>query len=170
MKEIDFRYDLLPLKDKLFRLALRITLDKAEAEDVTQETLLRAWDRKKELAEVESIEAYLLTICRNFALDRIRKKETQNLPLDAQAMDTADNAPSPAEKMEHEEKLRRVHQLFNRLPEKQRAVMQLRDIEGKSYREIAAILDVTEAQVKVTLFRARQAVRTQYEKIENYGL
>ena len=50
MKTIDFRYDLLPLKDKVFRLALRITLNREEAEDITQDTLLKAWERREELA------------------------------------------------------------------------------------------------------------------------
>jgi RNA polymerase sigma-70 factor (ECF subfamily) len=48
--------------------------------------------------------------------------------------------------------------------------MQLRDIEGKPYREIAALLNITEEQVKVTLFRARQKIKQEFEKIDNYGL
>ena len=63
-----------------------------------------------------------------------------------------------------------VMQLFRQLPEKQKTVMQLRDIEGKSYKEIAQVLGITEEQVKVTLFRARQRIRQAFEKIENYGL
>ena len=109
MKDLDFRYDLLPLKNKLFRLALRITLDTAEAEDVTQETLLRIWSKRHELGELKSLEAYSLTICRNLALDRSERKEAQNLPLDEQALQTADTTPSPEEQLEHEEKLRRIH-------------------------------------------------------------
>ena len=58
MKEIDFRHDLLPLKDKIFRLALRITLRADEAEDITEETLVRAWEKRGELAQVNSLEAY----------------------------------------------------------------------------------------------------------------
>ena len=48
MQEISFRNDILPLKDKLFRLALRITSDRAEAEDVVQETLIRVWNKREE--------------------------------------------------------------------------------------------------------------------------
>ena len=48
--------------------------------------------------------------------------------------------------------------------------MQLRDFEGKQYKEIAAILDITEEQVKVNIFRARQTVKQKYKKIEDYGL
>ena len=170
MQDIDFRYDLLPLKNKLFRLALRITLDSAEAEDVTSDTLIKVWNKREELRGVESIEAYCMTVCRNLALDRHEKKEAQNLSLEANEIDAADNSFTPDEQLERDEKLRKVHELFNQLPERQRTIMQLRDIEEKSYREIATIMGVIEEVVKVTLFRARQAIRKQYDKIENYGL
>lgn len=170
MQDIDFRYDLLPLKNKLFRLALRITLDSAEAEDVTSDTLIKVWNKREELRGVESIEAYCMTVCRNLALDRHEKKEAQNLSLEANEIDAADNSFTPDEQLERDEKLRKVHELFNQLPERQRTIMQLRDIEEKSYREIATIMGVSEEVVKVTLFRARQAIREQYDKIENYGL
>lgn len=170
MQDIDFRYDLLPLKNKLFRLALRITLDSAEAEDVTSDTLIKVWNKREELRGVESIEAYCMTVCRNLALDHHEKKEAQNLSLEANEIDAADNSFTPDEQLERDEKLRKVHELFNQLPERQRTIMQLRDIEEKSYREIATIMGVSEEVVKVTLFRARQAIRKQYDKIENYGL
>ena len=170
MQDIDFRYDLLPLKNKLFRLALRITLDSAEAEDVTSDTLIKVWNKREELRGVESIEAYCMTVCRNLALDRHEKKEAQNLSLEANEIDAADNSFTPDEQLERDEKLRKVHELFNQLPERQRTIMQLRDSEGRSYREIATIMGVSEEVVKVTLFRARQAIRKQYDKIENYGL
>ncbi|MBR1712480.1 MAG: RNA polymerase sigma factor [Alloprevotella sp.] len=171
MQEIDFRTDLLPLKDQLFRLALRITLDRAEAEDIVQDTLLRVWERRAELSGVvNSLEAYCLTVCRNLALDRKERKEAQNLSLESGSYDAADNTLSPQEQLEHDDRLRRIHRLFCQLPERQRSVVQLRDIEGKSYKEIATVLGLTEEVVKVTLFRARQSIRQQYEKIEAYGL
>ena len=170
MQDIDFRYDLLPLKNKLFRLALRITLDSGEAEDVTSDTLIKVWNKREELRGVESIEAYCMTVCRNLALDRHEKKEAQNLSLEANEIDAADNSFTPDEQLERDEKLRKVLELCNQLPERQRTIMQLRDIEEKSYREIATIMGVSEEVVKVTLFRARQAIRKQYDKIENYGL
>jgi len=137
---------------------------------VTQETLLRVWNRRDDLHDVRSLEAYCLTICRNLALDRSAKSEARNLSLDEHAVDPVDTGFTADEQMVRRERLRWVHTLFNRLPEKQRSVIQLRDIEGKSYRETADILGISEDQVRVTLFRARQAIRKQFEKIDNYGL
>ena len=63
-----------------------------------------------------------------------------------------------------------VRRLIDRLPEKQRSCMQLRDFEGKPYKEIAQILQISEEQVKVNIFRARQTVRQRYQELDNYGL
>lgn len=170
MKDWDFRYDLLPLKDKIFRLAQRITLSREEAEDITQETLIRVWNKREELQEVKSVEAYCLTVCRNLALDRGEKKDNRNLSLEETTCDPADSSCNADECMVRDERLSWVNRLFNQLPDKQRTVMQLRDMEGHSYREIAAIMGISEEQVKVSLFRARQWIRKEYEKIEAYGL
>lgn len=170
MKEIDFRRDLLPLKDKIYRLGLRITLNAQEAEDLTQDTLLKAWAKRGELAEVANLEAWCMAVCRNMALDRNALKENANQALDLQRDDKPDTARSPQEQMEIDEKLAQVRRIINSLPEKQRTALQLRDVEGMSYRQAADVMQTTEALFKVTLHRARQAVREQYEKNDNYGL
>ncbi len=169
MQEISFRNDILPLKDKLFRLALRITFDRAEAEDVVQETLIRVWNRREEWTRFGSIEAYCLTVARNLAIDRSELKDAQTVEL-SPAMEQTDTAADPYERLAGKERLALIHRLIGRLPEKQRTAMQLRDIEGKSYKEIALLLNMTEEQVKVTLFRARQKVKQQFLEIEDYGL
>lgn len=163
MKEIDFTTDLLPLKNKLFRLALRITLDPPEAEDVVEDTLVKTWERRAQLSEVESLEAYCTTMCRNLALDRAEKKSAQNLSLEVVQVDTVDTAALPDERMEQDERLQMVNELFNRLPEKQRTALQLRDIDGHSYQEVAERMEITEADVKVTIHRARQSLKQQIE-------
>ena len=81
MKKISFRNDVLPLKNELYRLALRITLNHAEAEDVVQETMIKVWNRRDRWDELESIEAFCLTICRNIAIDKTKKAENQNQSL-----------------------------------------------------------------------------------------
>ena len=170
MKEIDFRADLLPYKDKLFRLALRITQDYAEAEDVVQDTLVRAWERRGELEKVNSVEAYLLTVCRNLSIDRSEKRENRNLSLRQADIDAPATDASPHERLEQDERLQYVRELLQRLPERQRAAIQLRDIEGMSYRDAAQALGMTEDVLRVTLHRARQTLRGALEKEYNYGL
>lgn len=171
LKMVNFRDDVLPLKDKLYRLALRITLETREAEDIVQETLIRVWKKREEWDKIESIEAFSLTICRNLALDQIAKKEAQNKSLDGTYDNTPDNTSfTPLQSLALDDKRSWVMKLFNKLPEKQKSIMQLRDIEGMSYKEIAVTLGITEEQVKISLFRARQYIRTEFEKIDSYGL
>lgn len=169
MQELSFRNDILPLKDKLFRLALRITFDRAEAEDVVQETLIRVWNKRDEWPQFGSIEAYCLTVAKNLAIDRSERKDAHTLELTPD-MEQVFDAPSPYESLVNKERMALIHRLMNELPEKQRLVMQLRDVEGQSYKEIAAVLNLTEEQVKVNLFRARQKVKQKFIDTENYGL
>lgn len=177
MREIDFRNDLLPLKNKLFRVALRITLDRPEAEDVVEDVLVKVWEQREtpEVQQVQHLEAYCLTMTRNLALDRSQRHEARNVSLDdsnhsSLVSDHADTAPMPDQLLEKEDRMRWVHQLFNQLPEKQRTILQLRDIEEHSYQEIADIMRISESDVKVTLFRARQAFKSLIEKSSYHGL
>ena len=167
MKTISFQTDILPLKNELYRLALRITMNAADAEDVVQETMMKVWNRRDQWEQIESIEAFCMTICRNLSLDKVRRMDNQAQSLDA-AYDPKDQhvASNPEEQAIQSDRIRLVRQLINQLPEKQRSCMQLRDIEGKSYRDIANILGITEQQVKVNIFRARQTVKESYLKID----
>ena len=176
MKKISFRDDVLPLKNRLYRLALRITLDPAEAEDAVQDTLVRVWEHRQEWEQIQSIEAYSLTICRNISLDMAGKAGRANVQLDDGLREKDGNSSvsnsqfSIEEKFDQQERLSLVRKLMDTLPEVQRSIMELRDIEGKSYQEIANILQLNESQVKVYLHRARTSIRQQAEKIEKYGL
>lgn len=169
MKEISFQHDILPLKDKLFRTALRITLDTAEAEDIVQETLIRIWHKREEWNNIDSIEAYSQTICRNLALDRSEKRSNQNIRLDDTPQDPA-SAQTPQETLENKEYLQIVRKLLDELPDTQQQILEQREIDGKSYKEIAQKLQLTEEQVKVNLFRARQKIKKRFLEIEIYGL
>lgn len=161
MIEIDFRRDLLPLKNKLFRVALRITLDRPEAEDVVEDVLVKVWEQRHstDVQRIANLEAYCLTMTRNLALDRADRKEAQHISLDELETDRADSAPRPDQIIEAADRLQWVRELFQQLPEKQRTIMQLRDIEEHSYQEVAEIMQISESDVKVTLFRARQAFK-----------
>ena len=171
MKKISFRNDVLPLKNELFRLALRITLNRAEAEDVVQETMIKVWNRRDRWDEIDSIEAFCLTICRNISLDKIKKAENQN-----QSIEEGHDAPdlsytsNPEEQAMQRDRIRLIRHLIDHLPEKQRSCMQLRDFEGKSYKEIAQVLGISEEQVKINIFRARQTIKQKFIETEDYGL
>ena len=167
MDKISFRNDILPLKNKLFRLALRITLNNADAEDIVQETLIKVWKKRESWDE-----AFCYSICRNLALDRTRRADKFSESLDETRDTTADTSYSsnPEEQVQQSDRMKLVKELIDHLPEKQRSVIQLRDFEGKSYKEIADIMQMTDELVKVTLFRARQTIKKKFLETEDYGL
>lgn len=168
---IDFNKDVMPLKNRLFRLALRIVEDRAEAEDITQETLIRLWGKCATFGSAADAETFGLTICRNLAIDATRRVGRNHEPLDPQSeIFAAPNGESPIETLSHADKRNFILAKINQLPQKQRSVVQLRDIEGKSYREIAAIMSISEEQVKINLFRARQNLKEACKKDKDYGL
>ncbi len=160
MKEVSFKTDILPLKDALFRLAFRITLNREDAEDVVQETLIRLWNETKS-QEIDNLKSFALTVCRNLCLDHNAKKERQNISLDENIHEHEDNSRSPDEEIESRERYGYLTSLINKLPEKQRTAIQLRDVEGRSYKEISEIMGIGESDVKVNIFRGRQKLKEQ---------
>jgi len=160
---------IIAIKDKLFRLAFSIIGNREDAEDVVQETMLRVWNKQDSLDVIDNPEGYSMRAVRNIALDKLVLKENQNDRLsdtNASVM-TRDH---PDEILEKQEQISLIYKLIEQLPEKQRTVMQLRDVEEMSYKEIARVMNITEEQVKVTLFRARQKVKEYFKKINHYGL
>ena len=157
---MDFRHDILPLKNIIFRTALRIVLNREEAEDIVQDTLLKLWERRNELDKVKNLEAFALTMARNLAIDRKEKMDNQHVSFDEEAHDRPDDYVESADRtLTQKETTGFIANIINFLPEKQRTIIQLRDIEGKTYQEIANMLSISESDVKVTLFRARQTMK-----------
>lgn len=171
MKKVSFRNDVLPLKNVLYRLALRITMNREEAEDAVQETMIKVWDKRGSWQELDSIEAFSLTICRNVALDMTRRSARKDESLDMQTYEPqASSVTNPDERAEQKDMVDMVRRIVDSLPEKQRTCMQLRDFEGKSYKDIATVLSISEEQVKVNIYRARQAVKQKFNENAEYGL
>ncbi len=162
-----FHQQIFPIRHKLYRFALRITGSAHEAEDVVQEVLERVWKSADEqTASVQNWEAWCMTLTRNRSIDKTRTQtQRRALPLDSLSAHSAAE-PTPAQETELRDMAARVRRLMEALPEKQRLVMHLRDIEELSYEEIAAVLDITLDQVKVNLHRARKTIREKLLKTE----
>lgn len=109
------------------------------------------------------------TICRHLSLDRSEKKEAQHVALD-ESLHSRPDTSTPYDSLTAREGLGLLQKLLKELPQTQQDIVQLREIEGKSYKEIAAILNLSEEQVKVYLFRARQRIKQKYTEIQGYGL
>ena len=160
----------MPLKNKFYRLALRVLHNHEEAQDVTQETLIRLWRRSETLANADEAEALGLTICHNLAIDTYRREGRDHDNLDDDQINLADTALSPLETISRNQQRQLLLKQINTLPDRQKYVLQLRDIEGLSYKKIADALKMSEEQVKINLFRARQALKNSFKNKERDGL
>lgn len=160
---MDLRTDILPHRDRLYRLALSITMQTAEAEDIVQDVMLRAWERRAEWPTIENMQAWLMQICKNLALDR-RKKQERMSPLPS-SLNQEEMIAAPASYTTDDGDYALIHQLIAQLPPPLDDLVRLRDIEGLSYREIATLLHLTEDQVRVYLHRARTKLKEKYQQL-----
>ncbi len=165
-----FQTRVLPVKDKLYRFAFRLLGSEEEAKDVVQEVFVRVWKGRENMEAIQNWEAWCMRITKNLSLDKIRTWKRRNTqPLES-SFDVHTESLTPYESTEINESMQRVGSLIEALPEKQRNIIHLRDVEGYSYQEICDILELDMNQVKVNLFRARNSVREKILKINAYGL
>lgn len=167
MNQQEFLDLVLPLRQKIFRLSKRLLTSTEEAEDATQEVLIKMWNKNKELEKYNSIEAMMMTITKNYCLDRLKSKQASNLQLVHSNYSNRDNLEKQTE---DKDKLNWVEKIINELPDNQKMIVQLREIEELEFEEIAQIMKMSETNVRVILSRARKTIREQMIKVNNYGI
>lgn len=161
-----FKIEVLPMKHKLFRLANRLLQNVPEAEDVVQEIFLRLWSRRDKLSEYRSLEAFAMTMTKNLCLDKLKSKQNKTDEFTEKHDQRIDT--TPYSQMEKGDAYNKVRKLIDLLPEQQKIIIQLRDIEGYEYDEIAEMMNISENTIRVNLSRARKKVRDTMIKTYNY--
>ncbi|MEW7278969.1 sigma-70 family RNA polymerase sigma factor [Aquimarina sp. 2201CG1-2-11] len=168
MKESAFITLTDKFKDKLFRMAKRLLVSNEEAEDATQEILLKLWKNKNKMQEYNNVEAFAMTMTKNYCFDKLKGKEAGNLKI--VHSNYKDEQPSLQRQVEAKDSFTWVEKIMNDLPEQQRLIIQLRDIEQYDNVEIAKMLDIKEGAVRVALSRGRKKIREELLKKHNYGV
>ena len=168
MNQNEFIAIVSPFKDKCFRLAKRLLVSTEEAEDATQEVLVKLWNRNETLSELKSVEAMAMTMTKNYCLDQLKSKRAGNMTI--VHSNYKDSQASLDQKLEDEDSLSWVEKIINDLPEQQKLIIQMRDIEQYEFEEIAKILDMNETAIRVALSRGRKTIREIMTKTHNYGI
>ncbi|MEH6617991.1 RNA polymerase sigma factor [Maribacter arcticus] len=168
MKQTEFLNIVLPFKDKLFRMAKRLLVSTEEAEDATQEILIKLWDKKNKIETYNNVEAFAMTMTKNFCLDRLKSKQAGNLKL--VHSNYTDSSTSLQSELEAKDSISWVERIMAELPEQQKMVLQLRDVEQYEYEEIEKLLDMKPTAIRVALSRARKTVREKLIEKHNYGI
>ena len=168
MNQIEFISIITPFKDKVFRLAKRLLVSTEEAEDATQEVLVKLWNKNEGLKELKSVEAMAMTMTKNYCLDQLKSKRASNMTIVHN--NYQDNQASLQQKLEDSDSWSWVEKIINTLPEQQKLIIQMRDIEQYEFEDIAKMLDMNETAVRVALSRARKTIRENMIKTHNYGI
>ncbi len=167
MKQKEFLSTVLPFKDKLYRLAKRLLVSSDEAEDAVQEIFLKLWNGKEKIGKYKNPEAFAMTMTKNYCLDRLKSKQAGNMKI---VHSNFQNSENVEKQVEANDGVTHVFQIMETLPEQQRMILQLRDVEQYEYAEIAEMLDLNETAIRVALSRARKAIREEMIKKYNYGI
>ena len=168
MNQSDFLKVVLPFKDKVFRLSKRLLTSTEEAEDATQELLFKLWKNRDKIASYRNTEAFAMTMTKNYCYDRLKSKQASNLTLIHS--NYKEKETSLENKLENIDSVDRVHLLIDNLPDQQKLIIQLRDIEQYDFEEICEMVNMKPTAVRVSLSRARKTIREQLTKQNNYGV
>jgi len=168
MGKEEFENTVFILKDKLFRFARRIINNADDAEDVVQELMIVLWNKRKDLKNLKNIEAYAMRSVKNMSIDKLKHYKVR---LD-KMQDIIELNPQTYNDLSSEENEMNglIKKAIENLPEKQKLVMHLRDIEGYSFEEMEMVLEMNIVALRVNLSRARKQVKEQILKIVNYGI
>ena len=153
-----FKTQILPMKDKLFRVACRITNDASEAEDVVQEVFIKVWDLRTEWSNYQNLQGWVMQLIKNKSIDKTRSKHRKTSDLEG-IYNMPQHGKSPEQTVVLSDAMQQIKGLMTNLPEKQRLIMELRDFDEMTYQEIADELDIPLNHVKVNLSRARKTIR-----------
>ena len=168
MTQSEFLNVVMPFKDKLYRLAKRLLVSSEEAEDATQEILMKLWAKNNKIATYNNVEAFAMTMTKNFCLDRLKSKQSGNLKL--VHSNYTDESASLQKSVEARDSVSWVEKIIEELPEQQKMVLQLRDVEQYEFEEIAELLDMKPTAIRVALSRARKTVREKLLQRHSYGI
>jgi RNA polymerase sigma-70 factor (ECF subfamily) len=157
-----------PVKDKMYRLALRLLISKESAEDATQEVFLKLWNGNEKIKNYANLEAFAMTVTRNYCLDQLKSKQNSNLKMIHNNYESHER--SIHDQLEITDELEQVSLIINSLPEQQKIIFQLRDIEQYEFEEIAEITKMNESAIRVALSRVRKKIREELLKKHNYGI
>jgi RNA polymerase sigma-70 factor (ECF subfamily) len=145
----------------VYRFALRLSGNHHDAEDITQESFLRAWQHCDRLRDPRAVRTWLFRVAANLWRDRVRRGRHRAARADAISDDLECRTILPGDALVAREDVSRAVAAMDRLPPRQREVLYLHACEGLSHAEIGAVLGITFEGVKASLSIARKKMRQQ---------
>ena len=167
MSKTIFEHKIIPHSQKMYRYALSILKDSESANDVVQECLMKIWNKREMLSSINSPESWAMRITRNQCYDWVK---TNRFTINT---DEVYNL-SQEEETDYESILKDsqkwLEKIMASLSQKNREVFHLREVEEMTYQEIAEVMSLSLSDVKVSVHRTRQKIKSSFQKIEGYGI
>lgn len=163
MDAVQFKTEVFCWRDLLYRLALRLLNNASEAEDAVQHIMMKMWQKKDELNGVENLRAFVIKALQNDCLNRLKKRQTI-----VRHHGQFEKMRSLSTEILQGNMVALIRGEINKLPEKQKMIIHLCDVEGFNTKEIAALLGIDEGAVRTNLSRARQKIKMQIIKLQEY--
>jgi len=162
----EFKNKVIPYSVKLYPMLFRILKNEEETRDALQDLMLKLWTRKTDLEHCTNLSAYIITAAKNHSFDLLKKNRTglMNENTEHQML----RIEAPGFDADKREKLEHVHRIIEKMPEKYRSVIQMRDIDGFTFDEIKEFTGLEITNIRVILSRARLKVKEEVEKIYDY--
>lgn len=168
MDASDFKQKFLPYHRKLYRVAFQLMGNAQDAEDMVQEAYLKLWKRRDELpTDIRSVEAYCVTLIKNVCYDTLRLSRLDEDGRSPEELNIATES-NVIKEVEQKDEVRHVMKLINKLPDQQRKVMLMRDVDDRPYEEIEQATGLSPINIRVLLSRARKKIREQFKEMMNY--
>lgn len=168
MNAEQFKQKLLPVSQKLFRLSYRFLGNSQEAEDAVQEVFAKLWNMRDKLGDIKNYEAFATTITKNHCLDKLKAKKTVSIE-DNGITYSMSSKENPYQTVENENNHQIIKGIMDNLPDQQRTIMIMRDLEEYSFEEIEEHTGLNLNYIRVNLSRARKQVRDEFIKFHAYG-
>lgn len=158
-----FKRMFLPCHKKYFRIALRFVENKADAEDMVQETYVKLWQKRNNLEIIENADSFAITVLKNTCLDFLKRAKPEMLQIYDENLSSSN---SLSVNIENKDKLKHVQDILNRLPFQQKLLIQLRHWDNLSDEEIENVTGLTRGNIKVSISRARKTIKELFQKLE----
>lgn len=142
--------------------------NREDAEDALQDVLMRLWSNRQQLDTYQSVEAVAVQMTKNLCLDRMKAHSRQKADHQADLTSLAADQLSPHRQIELADSTSQIRRLIDALPDNQKLVLHLRDVDECSFEEIEQLTGLSINTIRVTLSRARQRLRDGYTRLNEY--
>lgn len=157
-----FKITVVPLREKLINYSLKLTKDRADAEDIVQEAFLRLWYMRNKLDSYRNIDALAVQVVKNLCIDALRAKKTN---AGEEVLSGKTGGINLELQIEQQDAVAQIRLIIETLPSLQQTIIRMKDVEGYELNEIAQITASNIEAVRVNLSRARKKVREQFFKL-----